>query len=132
MRCRRIAGVQLPAPSRLAIEAAHVSSNGNLHYLNGLLSGTHRLFIIGGSPLTNDVWAADIVQDASGSWSLVWEEMASGNNVPFSPRAGLGKPASVSSLNTPTVVVCLEHASGGLGYLGSTISCVWQLSCYVV
>ncbi|CAM9139251.1 unnamed protein product [Ectocarpus fasciculatus] len=48
-----------------------------------------RLFIIGGSPLTNDVWAGDIVQDASGFWSFVWEKMASGNEVPFSPRAGL-------------------------------------------
>ncbi|CAN0381340.1 unnamed protein product, partial [Hapterophycus canaliculatus] len=48
-----------------------------------------RLFVIGGSPLTNDVWAGDIVQDSSGAWSFIWEEMASGNEVPFSPRAGL-------------------------------------------
>lgn len=79
------------------------------------LPGTRRLFIIGGSPLTNDVWAGDIVQDASGSWSFVWEEMASGDNVPFSPRAGLGKQGQrPTSPPQPYKVVVYSSAMGAL------------------
>lgn len=50
-----------------------------------------RLFIIGGSPLSNDVWAGDLAQNSAGKWIFTWESMASRDNVPFSPRAGLGK-----------------------------------------
>lgn len=85
-------------------------SNDHLHDLYGLtLSGTRRLFIIGGSPLTNDVWAGDILQDASGSWFLVWEEMASGDAVPFSPRAGLGKPGQRPPSAPAPVASGCEH-----------------------
>ena len=51
----------------------------------------YRLFIIGVSPLTNDVWAGDAIPMLDGRWKLVWEQMDRDTLVPFSPRAGLGE-----------------------------------------
>ncbi|CAM9484098.1 unnamed protein product, partial [Discosporangium mesarthrocarpum] len=49
-----------------------------------------RLFIIGGSPLSNDVWSTvDIGQSSNGKWNFVWKQLFPGSNVTFSPRAAL-------------------------------------------
>ncbi|CAM9754300.1 unnamed protein product [Ascophyllum nodosum] len=78
-----------------------------------------KLFIIGGSPLNNDVWAADIAHNAAGSWVFTWEAMSSGDDTPFSPRAGLAaaviwqpaaEDADGSSRNNDTLFVM-----GGFG-----------------
>lgn len=113
----RRAGLSQP-PSRLATSGSPLFlSRPSTRPLWFDAPGAHRLFIIGGSPLTNDVWAADIVLDASGSWSLIWEEMASGNDVPFSPRAGLGKPGQSPTSTPPAVAIGCEHGGGVLGAL---------------
>lgn len=61
---------------------------------------------MGGSPLTNDVWAADITQNSAGVWVFTWEEMASGDGVPFSPRAGLGGSAT-RTLEWPAAIAII-------------------------
>ncbi|CAM9200573.1 unnamed protein product, partial [Sphacelaria rigidula] len=68
----------------------------------------NRLFIIGGSPLSNDVWAGNLAQNSAGKWSFTWESMASGDNVPFSPRAGL----AAAVIQRPMI----ESSSGALTY----------------
>lgn len=67
------------------------------------------------------------MQDSSGIWSFIWEEMAGGNDVPFSPRAGLGKKALPSTTNLqPDVFFFRPFSVFGLssccGWLRSALS----------
>lgn len=78
----------------------HVST---AHLKNVAFVPACRLFIIGGSPLTNDVWAGQPEQSSTGTWFFVWENMASGSDVPFSPRAGLGECIHLAVIVPPLV-----------------------------
>ena len=49
-----------------------------------------KLLILGGSPLTNDVWSGSLIEDAARSvgYRLEWEQILEQNEAPWTPRAG--------------------------------------------
>jgi len=49
-----------------------------------------KLWIMGGSPLSNDAWVGTLVEDTSRDvgYKLLWEQVLSPNEAPWTPRAG--------------------------------------------